>query len=151
MKKLITMTAFIQSKYVDQIDSGTQEDKPGIVLRKIFRYLNLIHQPLYLSQFIPCNEKEEPMEKPNGFEQWSIYGAEPQSNKILKSYQEYQKVLDKVLFEGWAVDKEHSTQITNGKQLLSQYDDCWDKTIEDLINSGIELTPTEACRKLIGL
>lgn len=113
---------------------------------KIYEYAKLLQTPLSLSQFIPCNEKGEPMEKP--------YRNDIPPDKD----SDYQKALDKVLFEGCTKEPmiQQGNVMTGGKQIvyykaLPDYFIWSGKTIEDLINSEIKLTPTSACRKMIGI
>lgn len=154
MKKLITMTSYIiwmQELSVEEIAELFGE-KYHLRQPILFEdYARLLVTSLSLSMFIPCNEKGEPMEKP-------IIGESSLDSSSIPYSDQYQKALDKVLFEGWesithfdysgVVDKKKQQLWFRGNKMTMPVEG---KTIEDLINSGIELTPTEACKKQIGL
>jgi len=165
------MTAFIMSSEEEYWLDTTSMSKDKY-FDIICEYANLLLTPLSLSQFIPCNEKGEPMEKPESFEDWQkSKGIRPTH---VKSCREYQKALDKVLFEGWVETAygcyntesghnihfyERYTQLILAEKvpesitMKAHTKQKWVtvKTVEDLISSEIELTPAESCRKMIGI
>jgi len=159
MRKMMKMTQFINwlkeadpTDLNDNTDLGEYRAKYPFVIK----YSDLIQRPLSLSMFIPCKDGE-PIEKPEEG-QFKKY-IEPDSYE--KRVDEYQKAVESVMFEGWAIG-------SNGF-LVNEFGGCigvrpLDKfnflhkdgvpnwtTIEDLINDGFTLHPTESCKKLIGL
>lgn len=128
------------------------------------KYLEFTEKPLELGQFVPCNSKGEPMEKLK-----PLYVDEARPPSEIQFYnhnllvKEYQKALDKVLFDG-CLYAETSIDMGNGifykidyritpegRFMMLTYSGEIFRTIEDLINSEIELEPTEACKNQIGL
>ena len=145
MDKLITLQERWKQLYEEYLTTDMLSES---VVESYNEYIDYTAQPLELGQFIPCNSKGEPMEKPREED------GEP-GKKM-----EYQKALDKVLFEGWDT-MIHSKEITNGygAMLTSENNQMyfmgsgrteWEEinTIEDLITSGIDLTPSPTLREL---
>lgn len=116
-----------------------------------FEYLDFIYQTLELGFFIACNKDGEPMVEPSGFSLQENFGIEPQYQATKDKYKEYQKALESVLFEGWKLSTsyklDHFDVVRNGIRRIEifRYD-----TIESVITSGIDLTPTNTTRKMIG-
>jgi len=136
MKKLISMTEFIMQATTDSLNGkGRLVDRATRFSLLIQHYAELLQTPLSLSMFIPCNEKGEPIEKPSKIASFGQF--------------EYQKALESVLFEGWyqkVAMPFHVLPEKSGSVL-----DIRHTIVEDLINSGIELTPSDACKKSIGI
>lgn len=141
MKKLIIMTEYIKSVCIEGMKEGTGNRE---VLDKIVDYSRLLQTPLELGMFIPCKKNGELAENPEG----ELYGDNIQAQF---AWSNYKGASDRVLFEGWEIHSKPKDIF-----LLSKHKDggFWigqHKTIEDLINSGIELIPTEACKKQLGI
>ena len=149
MKKLMTMTEFviwIENQVI--LTNGIVSDVESAA-QVIVKYAHFMRKKLTLSMFIPCNEKGEPIDNPE----------EGQFKKYIesKSYEqrrdEYQKVLDKVLFEGWKINDKGL--LVNGKCFIACYITSrlkfTHKTIEEAVNHSVELIPTDTCKKLIGI
>lgn len=132
-------------------------------IKSIVNYAMLLLMKLELWMFIPCNEKGEPMEKPdiNTIIEHTDNCECGHCEEYYGLYEQYQKALDSVLFEGWEIDrisdpftyirevKHHeTTQIFKSSNGLKYRRE---KTIEALINLGLDLTPTSACRTMIGV
>lgn len=148
------MTEFVMKLHDKAVESN--KNNPGwdytFEFEKAKKYAQLLQTPLELSQFIPC-KNGEPLEKPHVFDSWEMSEDMPNLKKSFFSANdsciEYQEALDKVLFEGWETSITYSTDnldvVRNGIRIeFYKY-----KTIEDLINSGIELTPSKPLNKQI--
>ena len=172
MEKLVTMTELVWDSVEEHQVNDVSVD---VCFNTICKYAKLLQTPLSLSMFIPCNEKGEPMEEPMDYVDFLVLLKEDKIGIYEKAWyrecQEYRKALDKVLFEGWekgsgqveineegfylkynSNDRQAFWSIDNQEFELAQggaYNTI--ETLEDLIISGIELTPTEACKKQIGL
>ena len=158
MKKLITMTEFVK-ELTHNKDVRFETHKR---LERIITYCLILKTPLSLSQFIPCKDGE-PMEKPdiNTIIEHLDTCECGRCEEYYGLYEQYQKALESVLFEGWEIDKisnpftyirevecHKRTQIFKSSNGLKYRGE---KTVEALINLGIELIPTEICKKQIGL
>ena len=137
MKKLITMTEYIiwLNYKVKQ-----NQDYYEVFYTRVTEYVKLLQTPLELGQFIPCDENGYPIEKPEDYGDDCMESL----NKIL--FKEWKEVINQVT-------NTELTQIANathnitlkhlGKhKFLNEY-----KTIEDLINFGIELIPSQNLTK----
>lgn len=164
MKKLISMVEYIELVKVRKPTNPEEELHPyTFKLEAIFRYARLLLTPLELGQFIPCNEKGEPMEKPSQHSTGEFDTIE---------VMEWDKALESVLFEGnvyketmFGKNRQETIRTSDDKIIAIKLtlangevmDDWYFKngyngnTIEDLITSGIELTPTEVLKNQLGL
>ena len=149
MKKLITMT-----EYVVWINYRIKQDQKfhEIFYNRVTAYTKLLQTPLELGMFIPCKDGE-PMEKPNPYMMPEDKRCEVE---IWEDCREWDKALDKVLFEGCELQEVYkgAYNLYNGKIYIGTFDKNFKmnnrlsgKTIEHLINYGIELIPTESLEK----
>ncbi len=146
MKNLITLN----KRWHDLMISSLSDTE---IVSAFEDYINLFEKSLELGQFIPCDSKGEPLKKPRQKHNY-IQGVEME---VSKEWEEYQKALDKVLFEGWVL--ENGTLCTKKEMMvggilgdITAYGNAYEHTIEELIQEGmIELKPTENCLKQIGL
>jgi hypothetical protein len=115
---------------------------------RCFTYAQLLQRPLSLDMFIPCKDGE-PMVKMN---------CAPTFTPYPKHLREFKEAEDRVLIANCELHtpslkingKTYIYRASGGKISIDIGEStCY--TIEDLINSGIELTPTESCKKIIGL
>jgi len=153
VKKLVKMTEFVR---LHECGNDNQW------VNNVCDYAGLLRKPLELGMFIPCKDGE-PMDKPKSFQNdYNGNHVQFELEKMLRK--EWLKALESVLFEGWEIKLELSYGIKIGTKYMEapvgvlfckdksiRFGDHHLKTIEDLITSGIELIPTEACKKLIGL
>jgi len=160
MKKLMTMTEFVK-ELTHNKDVRFETDKR---LEKIITYCLLLKTPLSLSMFIPCGKDGEPMEKPIRPPDRSVHSDNLVSYD--KAAKEYQKALESVLFEGFkyqtTLNRATTVAIVSiqdyvimGKIKTGEWGSNGIGNIEELIRTlnkqGIELIPTEPCKKLIGI
>lgn len=143
------------TEYVIQLSEkekgSTGESSPKYLqahyYHKIASYATLLQRKLELSMFIPCDSKGEPMEEPTDMYQGDqYYGA---------LMDEYQKALATCIFEGGEIKTENEHifgDVTGlyigGKKIAVKNKTGWIfnpkyKTIEDLLNAGVELKPTK--------
>ena len=105
-------------------------------------YIQFFEQPHELSMFIPCKDGE-PMEKPSKIASFGQF--------------EYQEAESKVLFEGWRTDihglmnKSHIIAEAYKRDFSDVKFFAKYKTIEDLINAGIDLIPTKTLKNQLRL
>ena len=128
--------------YLDEIEHDTTIcEASGFNL--IMDKKDFLKSPPKLGDFIPTNEKGEVMVKPIGFDLYreTLESGSKYDSKadVIIKCEQFQSALDRVLWKGWEVNGDHVTQIINGKQLISKYDNCWDESYEQLITSGIKL------------
>jgi hypothetical protein len=124
MEKLTSMVDFVLEKR--KIGKGTVAD----VLNSVFKYADVLKQPLKLGMFVPCDEDGNVLE-------------EPTPEDILYDdniYEQYQQAKERVLFEGNLTVKKHGE---NNVVYLndSSFYTSWNKskTIEDLIPYNLTL------------
>lgn len=115
-------------------------------------YANALSQTPRLGHFIPCDENDVPLEKPNNYEAWLRKALNTPYDADLSKYEKYQQACDRVLFDGCKV-LEYNKKVS--------YIQCRDEvfgigfkkgiiqTIEDLIKHNLPLT--EAGAKFFGL
>lgn len=120
------------------------------------KYIVFTSQKLALSQFVPCDSKGEPMEKPEkpmGYDVWKKGNGGADGIACVNyqnDLQEYQKALDACIFEGWEIDHAGFLKSENGavigvrpfKKFTFLHKNGvpnW-KNIEGLITAGITLT-----------
>lgn len=117
--KLISMTDFVlgQTKYIETADFRTA----NIPLNKIHKYAKFLKQPLELGMFVPTDE--------NGNFLWD----EANWNKNF-----YQRAKERVLFEGFKVKGDFWL---SNRELYIDEEFCENKTVEDLIDFDVTLTP----------
>ena len=153
MKKLPTLREYFRNLF----SKYQKLEITGIDLAEEFnKYEQFTDQPLELGQFIPC-KSGVPFKEPS----YELSGKNDgeEFNKYLVNA--HKKALESVLFEGWSFDREipkgrfrinkngywldfesGEVQLSNEKRI---------STIEDLINSGIDLIPTKSCSDKLGL
>jgi hypothetical protein len=162
MKRLITMTEYVL-KFQNENLYNTVNQYNSAFEERVRKYAQLLQNPLSLDMFIPCKDGE-PIEKPipEDISKASEDVAECMIDKHEKLEAKYQEALDNVLFEGWRTNGAGEIVLGNFEAEFHSYEghdwlEWWDEgtrtaySIESLINSGIELTPTESCKKIIGL
>ena len=118
---------------------------------------NFLEQPLKLEMFVPCDNDEEIL-KPQYIAGKEVIYNELVEEFIMDKVKEYNEAKEKVLFEGFEIDKNlylvYKNEISigrfisyeNGSKFL--FRDNF-KTIEDLVEFGFKLT--ENTIKQIGL
>lgn len=143
MKKLPTLRERWNQLF--KSDSTSQQLVPAYD-----KYIYFTAKSLELNQFVSCNSKGEPMDKPSEIASFGQF--------------EYQEALYKLLFKGGEIIEKEAELvgkvtclILNGNEIAKKgKENGWQfnpkfKTIESLINAGIELDPTESCISLAGL
>jgi hypothetical protein len=125
MNTLISMTDFVLSK-----DSTL-----------IYKYANLLKQPLELWMFVPCSEDGNVLEHPNYIK------GERTSQFYNDKMDEYNKAKKRCLFEGFTV--KNGIVFTPDNQILIQESLLEKITIENLVGCKYELTQT--AQKQIGI
>lgn len=111
-------------------------------------FIRFIQLTLNLGQFVPTNKKGEPMKKPLLYENFR------QADKALKSHQDWQEALDRVIFPRFEIrvmaDNESfrlcnsDIEICHYNATINIYDWGDFKTIESLIPLGVQVTDTKA-------
>ena len=104
MKKLISMTDFVLET-LNPLNFGSIE------VKSIINYAKFLKQPLKKGMFVPCDDDDNILKKPNKY------------TSNLQINDEYEKAKEKVLFEGFE---------WNSNECM--------ETIEDLIPYNLELT-----------
>lgn len=132
------------------------------VYDEILNYANFIKQPLLLSMFVPCDEDDNPIQKPKEhIDNRSLY---------YKELEQYQKALDRVLFEEFEIQDYEKHKILDHEEtvfLTSKDIDDGDciahrhksnkyfyynyETIESLTLFYTEINLTDSAIKQIGL
>ena len=105
-------------------------------LKLIIDYSAFITQPLTKGMFVPCDEDGEVLEKPEHLELWMAAGCletMPCNNEC----KQYQQAQEKVLFDGWWFEDGFLYSKDGSFISEREYEN---KTIEDVINDGVELT-----------
>lgn len=167
MKKLITMSEYV-------ILQGDQDHKPGddfnyYFERRVRKYAQLLQTPLELGQFVACGKDGVTMEKPD-VNVITNHTDSCECSTCITYYSQYGKweeAQSHVLFDGCELKGYLNTSnkpvyvcISDGNQLgnkLSANNEnklselLKTMTIEYLINSGIELKPTEALKNQLSL
>lgn len=140
MKKiLIGMTDFVLAE--TKLWSGNENESYEIA-KSCLKYAQFLKQPLELWMFVPCDEKGDVLEDPIE----AIGGVELYADK-------YQQAKEMCLFKGFELEKTKETNESFGYYILyfnkkefgsfqNFRDKYRSKTIEDLINCNLELTPT---------
>jgi len=146
LEKVLTTTGFVL--WIEE--RGRNMDDLTRYLTIVF-YAKLMQTPLALEMFVPCKDGKS-MEEP---------GSAPIYTHSKGYITEYKQAQEKVLFEG--LDYFQPTDILPNKTLVQNNEIIeltkkgWDlnmtklETIEDLINSNIDLIPTDNFYKKIGL
>lgn len=157
--KLISMTEFVLQfdKPVGYFENESdflysQVDYMG----KVLNYAKFLQQPLILGMFVPCDEKgnalEEPTQEKYGWhsatspEEESGWMYEEGEAKYYEALEQWNKAKEKVLFEGYF--KEFNA-IRSPEGGYLHVEGLKGKTIETIIGSNLELTPSAL--KSIGL
>ena len=144
MKILISMTDFVLE--IDKNDKRLNGKYDAII-----SYANFLKTPLNLGMFVPCDENDNILEKPEFYyKQENLKHLKGMQLLIAeetnKRVSEYQKAKEKVLFnrfkikDGLSISDEHSIF-----HPFWNYEGVWKiskgiKTIEDLIPYNLELT-----------
>ena len=144
MKKLPSMTEYVMWLFSQDIKDIILEEKSWreIRLYQIRDYAQLLQVPLSLGQFIPCDSKGNPIEKPE-------HKNPGHSTFEMHQVQEYQEAVDSCIFEGWVIGSNGflvnefggSIGLITDKGFKFFHKDGvpnW-KTIEDLINNEFTL------------
>jgi len=152
-QKLIPLLDYV----LEQKQSVSSDEKKFInqellSIERIRNYAKFLSQPLKLSQFVPCDENELPLEEPHNL---GLIDNYPTGNllmdKSLEKAIEYNKAKSNVLFEGFELgDIEHDkisySVITNNENYVFVNEkNKWlrvndYKTIEDLVHMKLTLT-----------
>lgn len=139
-RKLISMTDFVlgQTKYIETAYFRTA----NIPLNKIHNYAKFLKQSLEQCMFVPCDENGNVLENkscnfscsPSDFSEKGKCGL----NGCYEKSKQYQKAQERVLFEGFKVKGDF--WLSNGELYIDE-EFCENKTIEDLIDFDVTLTP----------
>jgi len=126
-RKLISMTAFVLEQ--NNKNSGKYKNEEASTLlfklyKSIFDYANFLNQPLTLGMFVPTDLEGSVLTKENSF---------LSCNKGF----EYGEAKERVLFEGFEIEKGELDRVTNGQ--VGFYPENF-KTIEDLVKYNLNLT-----------
>lgn len=139
-------------------------------------YIRFTGQTLELGFYVACGKDGEPLEKPKDLEDFR-YHTGLEFNEWEIAEKEYQEALDARLFGGWIIHDGNPLyhcvekgnicicfgRLTEGIEVYKRFSEKDRFTfpingvprqgavIEDLINSKIELTPTENCKKKLNL
>lgn len=111
-------------------------------------FIKFIQQALELWMLIPTDKDGKPMEMPEKFDRWTP-GMLSFSAEVFAKCREYQEALDRRLFEGWSLNPTgYAFCLGSKKGGIISYDSRkytidGNRTVEDLIDAKIELTPTE--------
>ena len=104
--KLISMTDFVLQKTLifDNANSTYKDCEKAI--EAIFKYANLLKQPLELWMLVPCDENNLPLKKPSFFYTEEniekLEGIEKEAAiRVNKKVEQYEKAKEKVLFDGF--------------------------------------------------
>lgn len=142
--KLISMTDFV----LEQIPISTMTDVAQMKLCR--RYADFLKQPLKLGMFIPCDEHDVPLKKPN-----QIYkkGAFTTGHNYTKEGFKYQQAKERVLFEGFEIKKyTKGNMLTKDGNSVCAVSDLRHFEIENILTHfEIEPTLTQSAIKIIGL
>lgn len=150
MKKLPSMTEYVMWLFSQDIKDIILEEKSWreIRLYQILDYAQLLQYPLSLGQFIPCDSKGNPIEKPE-------HKNPGHSTFEMHQVQEYQEAVDRVIFEGWESVPDIVSNYKGGgvySQKVGYIDGRMKyKTIEDAITAKIELHLKDKPAKELGL
>lgn len=142
------MTDFVLNARLD-MEKLPNEDfretisRRGVLIESMFNYANFLKQPLELWMFVPCDEKGNVLNRPNG-------GMREQDDRI---HNNYHQAKERCLFEGFEFIGEDYKSIfarvrwdLNREMLVAYFDKM---NIEDLIQYNLQLTQTAI--KQIGL
>ena len=154
--RLVSMTDFVlkQNKILETYVNHLR--KP--LFEKIVNYAAFLKQPLKLEMFVPCDEEGNVLEEPKRWKDYLQYPDSFDGNKEWDELYDYQQAKEKVLFEGFEIDKNlylvYKNEISIGRFIFYEngskflFRDNF-KTIEDLVEFGFKLT--ENTIKQIGL
>jgi len=119
---------------------------------KFNNYAKFLTQPLKLEMFVPCDDDENVLEEPIGYEIFKEGIKEGGTVVWAVQCKEYQKAKDRVLFKGFEYSVDcgfiHLDGDNEYQQILydtknKQFFNHWDKelkTIQDLVHLDLELT-----------
>ena len=147
--KLQSMTDFIESKkpihaYLQNESFSAIQTHINETYDLFFKYCDFLKQPLQLGFFVPCDENGNVL-KPCGC---------ISDDGCCKKECDYQKAKEKVLIEGFNVNKfgfkdKYYVKLGDNKDSIYTFPNVKNYTIEDLAHLKIELT--ENAIKQIGL
>lgn len=151
--KLISMTEFVLEQEKQMTENDSYEFAFGMSSRMI-NYAKFLTKQLELGYFVPCDEDGNVMLLP---------GSAPIYTHSLEYIDEYQQVLDKVIFEGFEVKSKNiissgfeemlflpfnngntEVYVTDFTQENTKETLCY--TIEDIIKYNLTITPQSVKR-----
>lgn len=122
-------------------------DAPNTTYEQIYfnykRFTHFLLQKLSLWMFIPCNEKGEPLEKPERYNEFHIdrVTSGKEFNKWYQECKQYQKAESRVLFKGFKLFNKNTLIDNNGNNIYIFKDNSMllnennsIKSIQDLLN-----------------
>ncbi|MDV3774046.1 hypothetical protein CMU14_13265 [Elizabethkingia anophelis] len=151
--KLIPMTEFIlqQEEIRMQSNPYNEQEYDNDFIRSVNEYAKFLSQPLTLGMFIPCDDNDEPIERPDLedyiFEEHPELPGNPKEyddDAFQKDYDVYEQACERVLFEGFEVKIGGlSDTVINKKLSFAIYvQPSLGYTIETLCNKNLTLTAT---------
>ena len=139
--KLIPLSDFVleQKKRIEK--SGWQSTVENS-LEIIFNYTNFLKQPLTLGMFVPVDEEGNVLKETPPFQ---FYGEH--TSDTVKRVWGYKEAKEKVLFEGFEVGKfgfkdQYYVKLGSNENSIYPFPNVRNYVVEDLVDLGIELTPS---------
>lgn len=160
MENLISMTDYVLEQKEVALENPNTIIALGRFLDNVTNYAKFLSMPLELKMFVPCDDEGNVLEKELFSPIWEDYHNKKGGNHELylhnlKIYNEYQKALSEVIFEGFELKTR--TAFNNGYEFVVDKNEIfypywrnpvlgWEsskglRTVEDLIKFGIKLTP----------
>lgn len=150
--KLIGMTDFVL-----QQSKGMEEQDSIPFSYEVIDYAKFLKQPLKLEYFVPCYSNGEPIKKPDAHKVPEM-SPELQSEYWNEWNADYDKGLEKVLFEGFEFEKDNGTWfhiVKNDNNLNWRKDGGYFEFFKgydiEKISRYIDLTLTPSAIKKLGL
>lgn len=148
--KLISITDFVLQEHNKFCDFPYKELEKEYnyaltLIAKFRNYAEFLKQKLSLEMFVPCKLVEGVwvvLKKPD---------ADYYMNVTEKDLKEFQEAKDRVLFEGFNIDKELPNLIMHKSGWSLSKRDLHRCTVETYANNGYNLKLTTTAQKLIGL
>lgn len=145
---LINMTDFVINKRKELLRHSEYKNDLENYANIIYKYARFLKQLLNLGMFVPCDKIGNVLVEPNPKEIYPTPTAEEEID-FLDCLEQYQQAKEKVLFEGFEIDKNlhlvYRDEISIGRFISYKNESKFIfrdsmKTIEDLVEFGFKLT-----------
>lgn len=134
--KIISMTDFVIHSYNEFPKEKFEES--------VIQYAKFLKQPLTLSMFVPCDEKQNPLDEPQMREERNSFD-EVDMDYDAQELHDYIKAKEKVMFKGFY--KEYNAIRSSRGGYLNE--NIYNHTVQLLVSADVELT--ESAIKKLGL